>query len=759
MVRRNPAFRIAIGGLTIAVLLCLVAAISLMGLSHSGTSQREMTQSESSPVEISPLAEVAVEAQASRISDPIAVATAGEVDGLLHDNPQKLVPDPLEYAAVDPLDHGPVANPPPAKHPFDQQSVPTGDPQASTTVEPLASIPPAASQTAPAFTASIVPHHDIEPTSGIEAEIAQLKGQVSELVRTQLESQLAEIRHAEQLLTAHQSARLVEELQREVDQLKRERLEVSPSPQPRSLPDEQTEIAPTASNLIESPNLSLGQQSLPAPESAASNTPTADVSSTRTSIQPVSCVTRVRIAESAGVPGRFDVAADEATLQEFLAKLGPAVGLNLVSAPDLKGTVTYRWSGVDLRQALTQVLKVHGWQIRQDGELAIIETLSTSSTTDHLGEPGSPLEARSSLSSPITLDLATETYDGSSYDQATGILIQPGLPSRGTQTHQTRIVNRTAQPSITPTAQQASLPKVISVPVISPPSFVGSPGLKSHPAVVIQAPRIYTRPEHSPALPKPQPQFEIEATIIETRATPGATRGTLHQSIVVSGRGPCSKCGQVHTPTDVTVGHAIEGWFELSDGVSCGVCPMSHDQIVARLQQSSEALVTAMAPVPVVNRQLAEIGLTEQQGFRRHLTQEAGQSDTVEFLQGGFQLALRPTLEDNGTIRLDVGDSNASDPSKSISAESMASLQVPPGSCIVLGGLYFESERSPSEAVSRAKRISSILAGKSTGKNIHEVVVVIRVRESADAAPVPEYPRSSIPASPTPLSIPALVAP
>lgn|GEM_PF-3071324 len=756
MVRRNPAFRIAIGGLTIAVMLCLVAAISLMGVPSSGISTVAI-----SPPDSPPSAEDAGAVPTSSFRDPIEVAMEGEVQGLLNENSQKLVPEPLEYAAIDPLEPGQVVNDAHEKHPFAPQSTSTGDNQTLATEKPLATAPPSVSLTSSAVTAPKVPHQNSETATRIETEIVQLKGQVSELVRTQLEGQLAEIRHAEQLLTTHQSTRMVEELQREVDQLKRERLQVSQFPLSRSRSDEQTQTAPTAANLTESPNSPQRQEALAASESVALISPTDVGSSTRTGIQPVSCLTRVRIVETTGVPGRFDVDADEATLQEFLAKLGPAAGWNLISAPGLQGTVTYRWSGVDLRQALTQVLKVHGWQIRQAGELAIIETLSTSATTDDFGDPNAELEARQKLSSPITLDLATETYAGSTFDQATGILIQPGLPSRGTQSNRTRIVNSFVPPAVNRPAQQASLQKETRVPVTSPPSPAGSLVSKSHPEVVIHAPRIYTGPEHLPALPKPQPRFEIEATIIETRAVPDATRGTLHQSLVVSGRGPCSKCGQVHAPTDVPVGHATEGWFELVDGVSCGVSPMSHDQIVARLQQSSEALVTAMAPVPVVNRQLAEIGLTEQQGFRRHLTRDADESDTVDFLQGGFQLALRPTLEDNGTIRLDVGDSNASEPSKSISAESMASLQVPPGSCIVLGGLYFESERSPSEAVSRAKRISSILAGKSTGKNIHEVVVVICVRQSTDSASPPESQGSSVPVpqSPALLSIPALVAP
>jgi len=705
VVRRNPAFRIAIGGLAMAVMLCFVAAISLLRT----TPFVEIAGDAPLSTDASQIpAEVVGNPRASNHKTPIQVANKGGEAGLLDEHPQRPVPSPVEF---DHADHPPIASASNENADSDQLVLSAPADETSVVETPLASaFEPDQPATAalPDLRDTTASMRSFESVRSMDAEIAQLKGQVNELARTQLESQLAEIRHAEQLLSTHQSTRMVEALQREVDELKKERIGALESP-------------------VESPVDKLASRQT----DAADEVPSQKSRPAQPAVQTTAFVTRVRFSETASTPGRFDVEADEATLPEFLAKLGPAAGWNFVYGPELTGTVTLRLSSVDLRQALSQVLKVRGWQIREEGEYAIINELAVS-TSSNSRDTNFESEATNHVSPPITLQLQPESFEGSTYDQTTGILIQPGASARGTLVSRTRFANA---PVANQTAQTSVL-KISKSPASDSPVLAGQIMMPKTSDVLAKESPTASRPDQFQV----EPKIEIEATIIETQASQSVTQGTLFQSIVVSGRGPCSKCGQVHTPADVPVGHAVEGWFELTDGAHCGVCSMSPELIVAQLQQLSPASVTTTPSVQVLNRQLAEIGLTEQLGFRRQIARETGSKVQANFLQGGVQLALRPTLEDNGTIRLDLRPSSIeserseeSKPSDHSSAESMSSLIVPPDSCVVIGGLSFEFDQA-AESQSRSRRIGSILSGKSSEKDIREVVVILRVRKATDAA-------------------------
>ena len=97
MIRRNPAFRIAMGGLIVSVLLCLVGAISLV----SSTPRADVAEAD---------APSATETSAAEM--PIQVASAGDAHGLLKDHPQKPVPEPVEYPTVGHADKVPAETTP-----------------------------------------------------------------------------------------------------------------------------------------------------------------------------------------------------------------------------------------------------------------------------------------------------------------------------------------------------------------------------------------------------------------------------------------------------------------------------------------------------------------------------------------------------------------------------------------------------------------------------------------------------------------------
>ena len=673
MVRRNPAFRIATGGLTVAVLLCLVGAISLL------SSTPPADRAGAAGVAASPSTMAALQ-----------VATTGDESHLLDEHPRNLVPEPLDDHAltVSPLGHD--------DRPGPWTPRPEGD-------EPQYIELPPPPETEPVQLAAHSPSGAAQPlgsVSRVEAELTLIQGQVSELARAQLEAQLAEIHQAEQLLSTHQTNRMIEALQRDVDELKEQRSGVTVA-RPSHRESKDLELVPPAPpRHAENPLESVEEPKALHP--ASPTTPGESLPDPGNA--PFSSV---RFAETPETPGRYDVDADAASLTEMLAKLGPVAGWNLVSGPEMQGTVTYRWQGVDLQQALTQMLRVHGWQIRQDGEFAIVEQLPPPVSAPP--EKTLPPSDTDDSEGPITLELAPEStgllppvngfdFSSSRTQFRQGTHDSPPQHLSGTDSF------RTESRPISYRSQGHAAPRV------------GRIVMKDYPELMAPG----TSPER-PRVEAPQ-WVEIEATILEIRPTAGTPHGVFRQALSVAGRGPCPRCGIVHHAA-VGVGHSVEGWVDLGEGLSSGVCLMSPELITARLNQLSTTSVTASPRVNVLNQQLAEIALTEQPGFRRHMVRGEAGSEEVDFLQGGVQLSLRPTVGPDGLIRLDLRpvsapstDSDGAGLPPTHLTEFSASLSVPPDGCMVLGGLYFASERSPNAE------------GSATSPDSHEVVVLIRVR-------------------------------
>jgi len=266
-------------------------------------------------------------------------------------------------------------------------------------------------------------------------------------------------------------------------------------------------------------------------------------------------------------------------------------------------------------------------------------------------------------------------------------------------------------------------------------------------------------------LVSPSAKVNIDVTIIELLSTQRPEQGLLTQSIPVADHGNCPTCGLRHTASETSLGHTTNGWFQMNEGIRCGVCSMTPEQIAIRLQQDAQATITATPHAQVLSRQVAEIGLNEKQGFRRIRIQPAGEKDQYELLQSGVGMAMRPTLEADGHIRLDLTPVNAVTDSYTETTRSdsplTTSLTIPPGSCAVIGGMYFGIEQ-PAEMVNRPKQTGSTLTGKFADRDIREVVVLIRVQPAhdsdRDASPASLTVESDT-AAPAPLLIPSTASP
>jgi hypothetical protein len=658
--RRNPAFRIAIWGLSFAVLLSLVGALSLVG-----PGLLPLAQNEPAPV--------------------AQVATTGELDGLLVSTGRREVPDPVEaphqMARESGLhDHGLKDIPEPSQP----------DPQALLREQ-------------------------------LEQELLELRSRVNEISRTQLEAQLTEIHHAEQLLTQHQTSREIASLEREIESLK---LQIG-----------NRDTAPVAEVPVAAP---------------------VDVAAS--ALEPP-----LRVSPSVDNPDRVDVEARDVPLTELLTALGQQMGWNLVTGPEISGKVTYHWRGVEPESALRQLLKAHGWQLRIDGEFALVEPLGETElpplhvqgqptrtaalpdehreerVPDELWQPAEKALRRETesgenpgLESPVEVELPAieepqsftpaisdpdspearpapvppaddeevETPEAAAMPPAPRIL--PALPSTMTSQIRPRYVS-----------SQQLLPHIRPLLTQNAGEVTSSPADSSHADVLLvkDQPQVIARVEELVReLDVPARMVSIDATVLQLRVPQAEQAGVFRQALTAIDRGRCPECGLIHAAEEsISVGHTCGGWTELGAGLSCGVSAMSVEQVVARLKRQGPATITALAPKPVVNRQSALFDLKELQGFRRQVSIQSGATEGTEPLQGGLQLILKPIVLADDSIQLELAPSGSTETAK---------IDLAPDQCVVLGGLYFEHQMQITPASNQT----------GAAKDMHEVVVLIRAK-------------------------------
>lgn len=754
MAARNSAFRVAIGGLSLAVILCLVAAISLLGVPQlrQVVLAPAARNAPPAPVEnVLPLSNLPV----ADPDAPIRVATTGQMEHLL----------------AEPV---PAARPVP-DHPDDESDFPvlTTLPLSPEVLpEQLATVPSEPSTPEPS-SAVTVPAVAILPTH-LEQELAQLRGEVNELARAQLETQLAALRDAESLLVHHQASREMEALAREIAELKATVVEQATSAIPFT-----PESLPNLEPVVQAPSNS-----------------------------------KVRVQPNASEPSRFDVDAEGVSIAELVGELAPHAGWNVVTSTRSNAHVTCHWRAVDLAETLTQLLKAHQLQARSDGGLMIVEDLASASTSDDSSLKSSAAAMQQGLESltpsrpafdiEITpahptrrwtppaekearkLDVNSTWVPEDSKRTTTAPAVRENAPlvTASTATPESPTDAPFFQPELAEKRAIAVVPpeesrSVFSLPVDSdeivlnapqdvvshttPPQGMGEDtvrlGTPSRPVPTI--PKIASAETSVPAEPLIEPRqlpvvlnapskelsvtqqavdsvdtlaspanplVAIQATVLQIRHAAGGQRGLYRRGFPVtrSGAGDCHECGLKHSAEEIPVGHSVDGWHGLPDGVSVGVSDLAPQLMVQRLQQLGELTMTTTPEIQIQRGQWAEIGLTEQQGFRRYLFKGKQGTEQVGLLEGGLQVALRATRAGDGSMILELKPSSPIERVSSGHTTGGSSIRVPAGASVILGGLYFDLV---ADAADRGDGWLPHVTGRASNpRNLHEVIVILDAR-------------------------------
>ena len=111
------------------------------------------------------------------------------------------------------------------------------------------------------------------------------------------------------------------------------------------------------------------------------------------------------------------------------------------------------------------------------------------------------------------------------------------------------------------------------------------------------------------------------------------------------------------------------------------------------MQTRGETKVLAAPRIMVLNKQPAEVHLGDQLGYETSTVSQTSTTQTVQFMNVGTQLRLRPFVSSDGVIRMEVhperstGQLDANGIPQTNTSEVTTNIMVHDGTTIVIGGL------------------------------------------------------------------------
>jgi len=351
-------------------------------------------------------------------------------------------------------------------------------------------------------------------------------------------------------------------------------------------------------------------------------------------------------------------------IRKLLEDLGRYAGLNLLISDKVTGTVTASLQDVAIEDALDAVLHSTGYIARTLNGFTYI------GTSARLNEMETSRERVSTRIYRPDYTTANEL----------NTLIAPMLtPSIGKST-----ITSAAENGIPASSTETGGDK-----------FAGNEVLlvRDYPSVLLQIDEVVNRVDVRPR------QVVIEAVILSVELNDSCELGINFELLtgsdnarLISGA-PLANLAQLQ----ITPGQ-----------LSFGILDGDLGALVQALEQIGDTTVVAQPKLTCLNKQRAEILIGDQKGFVSTTQTETATTQTVEFLDVGTQLRIRPFISSDGVIRLEVHPElstgevrlvgNFALPEKS-TTQVTTNVMCADGATIVLGGLIREDTTSSKNQV------------------------------------------------------------
>jgi len=351
-------------------------------------------------------------------------------------------------------------------------------------------------------------------------------------------------------------------------------------------------------------------------------------------------------------------------IREVLDSFSRQGGLNILASKNVQGMVSVSLNNVDIDSALDAILRNSGYVARREGEFIFVGLPEDFDDMDHAMDR-------------VGTRVYRPNYAKASELQA---LIAPILSKEVGQVS----ISSAAEVGIAPDSSAAG-----------GDTFAGNEVLlvRDYEAILAQVDQVVDEVDRRPL------QVSIEAMILSVKLDDSHSVGVNFELLrdrdnarLISGTPPGSL-----SAIDVTSG-----------GVKFGFLDSSLSMFIDALETIGDANVIASPRLMCLNKQRAEIHIGSEEGYISTTVTENAATETVEFLELGTQLRIRPYISNDGMIRMEIHpelstgkvdtESGFTLPNKEVT-QVTTNVMVRDGCTMVIGGLIRENIKTTSTQI------------------------------------------------------------
>ena len=393
-------------------------------------------------------------------------------------------------------------------------------------------------------------------------------------------------------------------------------------------------------------------------------------------------------------------------IREVLDMLSQQGGLNILASPNVEGKVSAALTDVDLDSALSAILRSTGFLAKREGRFLFVGTVADFEA----------MEQRSDT-------LGTRVYRPN-YVKAADLhtLVQPLLtPNVG-------VVSVTAESKTGIGADEAQA---------GGDDFAGSEAIlvRDYEAVLDEIDQLVDEIDVRPM------QVHIEAMILSVKLNDVYSFGVDFEMLRDSTN---VKIGWGSPVSDIAE-FKIDG-----TGLKVGFLDSSLGAFISALETLGDTNVIATPRLMVLNKHRAEIQIGEQKGYISSTITETSTSQSVEFLELGTILRLRPFISSDGLVRLEIHP-EISDGSVKVEGEFTlpnkevtqvtTNIMARDGCTVVIGGLLKDQQQTSATQIpwfGNLPWIGPAFRSKKETLTRHEIIILITPRIVYEPGPCQE---------------------
>ena len=419
--------------------------------------------------------------------------------------------------------------------------------------------------------------------------------------------------------------------------------------------------------------------------------------------------------------GQIDITVKDLEIAKVLQLLSIQSQRNIVASRNVSGTVSADLYGVSFHEALEAILTPNGYGYEEQGNFIYVYTAQELQEREQAN--------RTTVTKIIRLNYVS--------GEDAMKLIEATLSENGSTVH-----TETVDGGFLPSESDAGANSYANAEMLL---------IKDYEENVAQAVAILEELDVRPQ------QVLVEATILSARLTENNAFG-IDFAVFANLDGlnignPLDGVAQLLNPegdggtaVTSTVGNTQTG----ASSINIAVGGSDGSVFLRALDSVTDSTVLAKPNVLVLNRQAADILVGERLGYLSTTVTDTSETQTIEFLDVGTQLTVRPFISNEGTIRLELRPS-VSDGTVTIqdgfvipnetTSEMVTNILVESGQTVVLGGLFKEDtivDREQVPGLGNIPFLGAAFRGQDDAVTRSEVIFMVKttILEHADLAAI-----------------------